>query len=270
MGGSLAFSIKQAKITKKIYGFDRDISNLKFAKKNKIIHDYDHKDFKLLANADLIIICTPISSYKKVLETINKFKKNEAIVTDIGSVKTDVLKSSSKFLTNSDQCFMGSHPLAGKEKSTINNYDKNLYTNAIVLLTPIAKTNKKIKVKISKFWLSLNCKILIIEPKLHDLVMSQTSHLPHLVSFALVNIILNSKSIKNIKEYTGGGFKDFARLAHSDSLMWKDICLSNKKNIADSIALLIKELQNIKTKISKSDDALLKYLQQTKVKLNKK
>ena len=100
--------------------------------------------------------------------------------------------------------------------------------------------------------------------------MSQTSHLPHLVSFALVNIILNSKSIKNIKAYTGGGFKDFARLAHSDSLMWKDICWSNKKNITKSIILLIKELQDIKKIINRNDSSLFKYLKDTKIKLNKK
>ena len=270
MGGSLAYSIKQAKAANKIYGFDKDIKNLKYAKKNKIINDYDSKDFKLLSKADLIIICTPLSSYKKVFEIINKYKKDDAILTDIGSAKSDIIKLSSKILSNNDQCFIGSHPLAGKEKSTINYYDKNLYTNSVILLTPTSKTCKKLNARLNKFWSSLKCKVLSIEPEIHDLVMSQTSHLPHLVSFALVNIILNSKSINNIKTYTGGGFKDFARLAHSDSLMWRDICLSNKKNITKSIILLIKELQNIKDRINRNNSSLLKYLKDTKIKLNKK
>ena len=270
MGGSLACSIKQAKVANKIYGFDREIKNLKYAKKNKIINDYDSKDFKLLSKADLIIICTPLSSYKKVFGIINKHKKDDAIVTDIGSAKSDIIKLSSKLLKNNNQCFIGSHPLAGKEKSTINNYDKDMYKNSIILLTPTSKTDKKLNTNVCEFWSSLKCQVLSIEPEVHDLVMSQTSHLPHLVSFALVNIILNSKSIKNIKAYTGGGFKDFARLAHSDSLMWKDICWSNKKNITKSIILLIKELQDIKKIINRNDSSLFKYLKDTKIKLNKK
>ena len=270
MGGSLASSIKKAKITKKIFAYDKDIKSLKYAKKNNLINDYDSDDFKLLSEADLILICTPLSSYKKVFEMINKYKKDDAVITDVGSAKSDVIKISLKILNDSEQCFIGSHPLAGREKSSIHNYDKNLYKNAIILLTPTLNTDRNIKAKINKFWLSLKCKTLSIEPEIHDLVMSQTSHLPHLVSFALVNIILNNKSVKNIKNYTGGGFKDFARLAYSDSLMWKDICASNNKNISKSITLLIDELQNIKKKINNKDTSLFKYLKDTQLKLNKK
>ena len=147
------------------------------------------------------------------------------------------------------------------------NSELGVFKNSVVLITPINSKDIALVKKISKFWGKLKCKIFIIDPNTHDLVLSETSHLPHLVSFALVNIILNTKSIKNISDYTGGGFKDFARLAHSDSKMWRDICFSNEKNIIRSINLLKKELDLIKSLVSNKDKRLAKYLRDIKIKL---
>ena len=149
-------------------------------------------------------------------------------------------------------------------------YEKNLFEKAVVLITPVEKTKKTLINKVSKFWKAMKCKVKNISPELHDLVLSETSHLPHLVSFALVNIILNTKSIKNIKDYTGGGFRDFARLAHSDGIMWNDICGTNEKNIITSINMLIKELNLIKNMVKSDDKSLQLYLNGIKTKLDKK
>ena len=149
------------------------------------------------------------------------------------------------------------------------NSDPSLFQKSVILITPLESKDITLVKKISKFWKKFNCKVFIINPKTHDLVLSETSHLPHLVSFALVNIILNTKSINNISDFTGGGFKDFARLAHSDSSMWADICFSNEKNIIKSINLLKKELDQIKSLIMKNDKKLIKYLKDTKLQLEK-
>ena len=147
------------------------------------------------------------------------------------------------------------------------NSDLDVFKNSVILITPIENKDSNLAKKISKFWKKFNCQIFTIDPKTHDLVLSETSHLPHLVSFALVNIILNTKSIDNISDYIGGGFKDFARLAHSDSKMWRDICFSNEKNIIRSINLLKKELDLIKSLVSNKDKRLAKYLRDIKIKL---
>lgn len=266
MGGSLAGAVKKSKMAQKIYAFDINKSNLSFAKKNKIIDDYDQNDFKYLSNADLIIICAPIGAYKKIFNNIKKYKKPDAIITDIGSTKTEIANIYKSIFNKNSNCFIGSHPLTGKESSTVKNSDALLFNGAVVLLTPVTDDINLIK-SIGEFWRKLACKIFVLNAKQHDLVLSETSHLPHMVSFALVNIILNTKSIEKIGDFTGGGFRDFARLAHSDSTMWQDICISNSKNIVKSINRLKKELDLIKSLINKKDKKLFKYFQNIKLKL---
>ena len=270
MGGSLASSIKNKKLAKKIYAYDKNINSLKYAKDKKLINDYDSKNFKYLSESDFIIICAPLNAYKNIFNTIKKYKKSSAIITDIGSTKQNIINISKLTIANHEECFVGSHPLTGKETSTIMSYEKNLFDKAMVLITPMEKTKKSLVSKISKFWRAMKCKVKNISPELHDLVLSETSHLPHLVSFALVNIILNTKSIQNIKDYTGGGFRDFARLAHSDGIMWSDICMTNEKNIITSINMLMKELILIKSMIKSNDKSLRLYLNGIKTKLDKK
>jgi prephenate dehydrogenase len=258
--------VKKSKITQKIYAYDISKSNLSFAKKNKIIDNYDQDDFKHLSNADLIIICAPIGAYKKIFNNIKKYKKPDAIITDIGSTKTEIANIYKSIFNKNSNCFIGSHPLTGKESSTVKNSDALLFNGAVVLLTPVTDDINLIK-SIGEFWRKLACKIFVLNAKQHDLVLSETSHLPHMVSFALVNIILNTKSIEKIGDFTGGGFRDFARLAHSDSTMWQDICISNSKNIVKSINRLKKELDLIKSLINKKDKKLFKYFQNIKSKL---
>ena len=246
MGGSLALAIKKHKIAKYIYAYDKCQISLDYGKSKKIITDYDTTDYKYLKNADIIFVCTPIGSYKKALSVIKNFKKNTAIITDIGSTKSLVNKYAEQILSDNESNYIGSHPLTGKEVSSIENSSHDLYRSAVVLITPILNTSPKTKSTIKKIWSNIKSKVHIIPPDIHDHVMSLTSHLPHLVSFALVNIILSNNAIDNIKKYTGGGFKDFARLANSDPIMWADICKSNKKNIISSVNLLKKELDTIK------------------------
>jgi len=266
MGGSLAGAVKKSKVAHKIYAYDISKSNLSFSKKNKIIDNYDQDNFKYLSNADLIIICAPIGAYKKIFSNIKQYKKPDAIITDIGSTKTEIVDIYKSIFTTNSNCFIGSHPLTGKESSTVKNSDTSLFSDAVVLLTPASDDINLIK-SIGRFWRKLACKTFVLNAKQHDLVLSETSHLPHMVSFALVNIILNTKSIEKIGDFTGGGFRDFARLAHSDSTMWQDICLSNSKNIVKSINRLKKELDLIKSLINKKDKKLFKYFQNIKLKL---
>ena len=269
MGGSLAKCIKKKNISKKIYAYDIDKESLAYAKKNRIITDFDVNNFKYLSNTDLIVICTPVSSYNLIFKKLKKYKKNTAIITDIGSTKANIIRAYKQVFKNDLTSFVGSHPLTGKELSMVKNSDSEIFKKSLVLMTPVLRDNIKLEEKISKFWKKLGCQVSLIDANKHDLVLSETSHLPHIVSFALVSIILNTQSINNIEDYTGGGFKDFARLAHSDSIMWKDICSSNDKNIIKSINLLKKELDVIKKIISKKDNSLINYLKLLKTKLEK-
>ena len=253
IGGSIAHSLKDNKISKNIFAYDTNNKSLIFAKKNKIINDYDDSSFKYLKQADLIIICTPISAYKKIFEIIKIHKNRDCIITDVGSTKVSVIKDIIKVFGEEQKYFTGSHPLAGREKSGIRYAQPDLFLNATVIITPTRKTNILCQNKIKRFWRKLGCKVEILTPLLHDIIMSETSHVPHLVSYSLVNSIFKNRNIKKIHNFTGGGFKDFSRIACSDPVMWRDICKYNKRNIISSLDSFINDLKSLKIRLTKND-----------------
>jgi len=129
MGGSLARSIKEMNISNKVYAYDTDKKSLSYAKKYKIIDNYDNTNFKYLSDADLIIICTPVSCYKAIFRNIKKFKKSNAIITDIGSTKSTIIDGYNSVFKNNEGSFIGSHPLTGKESSSVINSDLDVFKN---------------------------------------------------------------------------------------------------------------------------------------------
>ncbi|MEC9206173.1 MAG: prephenate dehydrogenase/arogenate dehydrogenase family protein [Pseudomonadota bacterium] len=269
IGGSLALSIKKNKISKKIFAYDKDKKNLVFAKNKGLIDDYDNKNFKYLEQADLIIISTPISAYKSVLKRIKKFKNKNCIITDVGSTKTSILNDIDDIFGEEQKCFVGSHPLAGKEKSGVKNASLNLFLNATVIITPTKETDRPALSQVRKVWKKIGCRIEILNPFLHDIIMSETSHVPHLVSYSLVNSICNNKNVKNIHNFTGGGFKDFARIAKSDPTMWRDICKYNKKNIIAFLNVFVNNLKSLKSQIHQNNfQKLYSFFKKTRRKLS--
>ena len=254
MGGSLASSIKKNKLARNVYAFDSNKRSLSYAKKHKLIDDFDDSNFRLMSKSEFIIICSPVDCYDEIFKIVNDYSNEEAIITDIGSVKTNIVKSLKKVSKIMQNNFLGSHPLTGSEKCGIKNLHKNLYDDQYVLLTKY-NLNTRLFNKINLFWKKIGCKTLLISAKEHDMLLSITSHLPHIVSFVLVKKILSKCKSKDIKYFTGGGFRDFARLAHSDSHMWEAIISNNRDNINKSIDNFISELTSFK-KIIKSNKSI--------------
>ena len=232
---------------------DKNKKSLISAKQKKLIDAYDFSNFSHLQQADLIIVCTPIGAYRQIFKIIKKYMSKDCIITDVGSTKTSIVTEAEKIFGNKQKCFIGSHPLAGKEKSGVSNAESNLFLNTTVIITPTSKTNKNLLSKIKNFWKKIDCKVEILSPLLHDVIMSETSHVPHLISYSLVNSIFRNKNIKNIHNFTGGGFKDFARIAKSNPIMWRDICQHNKKNIAASLGLFINDLKSLRKQVQQND-----------------
>ena len=266
MGGSIASSIKNNNVTDNIIGYDINPNTLRYSMKNKFIDEVDDNNFLKLKKSDFIIICTPLSAYNDIFKIIKKYSPLKCLITDIGSTKVEVTDTAKKIFKNTDRIFIGSHPLAGKEKSGIKYANKDLFTGARVIIT--FENNNKSKI-VKNFWSNLGAKISIMSPKTHDLIVSKTSHVPHLLSYALVNTILKEKNIKNLNDFTGGGFKDFARIALSDPLMWKDISSTNKKNIIKSLDVLSNEFKLLKSMINKKNfKSLHRYFKNIKDKLS--
>jgi len=257
MGGSIAKAIRANNPRIKIFATDIDLKSLKYAKRMNIIDDFDSTEYLYLNKSDLIIICVPMLSYQSAIDTIKSHRKSESFITDIGSTKKEIssIMKKNKLINKN---FVGSHPLTGKEKVSVKNSSADIFDNSYVLISKITQSSKKSEKEITKFWRILNCKTIPITPESHDKILSMTSHLPHILSFILVDIISKNKMIDNIDSYSGGGFRDLARLAKSDITMWADILLTNKSNIISSITKFSDSLASFKKMISKGDSKKIK------------
>ena len=258
MGGSIAKAIRINNPKIRIFANDINLKSLKYAKRVNIIDDFDSGGYSYLSKSNFIIICVPMLSYKSVIDTIKLHRKSDSLITDIGSTKkaiSTIVKKNKSINKN----FVGSHPLTGKEKASIKYSSADIFDNSYVLISRTSQSSKKSEREIAKFWRTLNCKTISITPEAHDKILSMTSHLPHILSFILIDIISKNKMIDNLDSYTGGGFRDLARLAKSDITMWTDIFLTNKSNIISTISKFSDSLTSFKKLISKGDSKKIKH-----------
>ena len=258
IGSSVLRGVRDRKISKNIYVYEKSKKNISVIKKLKIkckIINKFNNDFK---NLDLIIICTPMSQYQNVITKINKYISNKTIVTDVGSTKESSSKQVRKLL-NKNKIWIPSHPIAGSEVSGAEYGNKNLFKNKWCVLIKEKNTNKKYLSKLKTFWKKLGSKVITMNSKQHDSVFSMTSHLPHLIAYNLVKTATDFEKKKkyNLIKYSAGGLRDFSRIAASNEIMWRDVFFSNQRNIIFAINLFIKNLNLFKKNINRKDDKQL-------------
>ena len=266
LGSSLLRRIHKKKLAKKIFVYEKSISNIAKIKKLKLPGVIVKTLKEGTIDSDLIIFCTPMSEYKRLIIKINKFIKPNTLITDVGSSKIETTKIIKKFLKK-DLNWIQSHPIAGSEVSGPENGKENIFVDKWCVLIKDQNT-KKIHLNIlSKFWKKIGSKVVVMSPEKHDKIFSITSHLPHLIAYNLVKSAQDFEKKQNfgLIKYSAGGLRDFSRIAASNEIMWRDIFFNNKKNISKAIDLFIKNLSAFKKDInSKNDKSILKKLVQTK------
>lgn len=267
IGSSIAQTYLNVNKRAKIFAFDKSNSlnkRLKLIKLNNINVLKSLDDIKN-HNIDLIIICTPVLKYLSIFKKINKLDHKNFIVTDVGSTKANIERIYKK--ENFKFRFVPAHPIAGIEKSGLENGFIGLFDNRYNIICPLPKTQKSDLNEIKKFWKSLSMKIEVMSSKEHDHVMSLTSHLPHIISYSLVLTAMKKEKTLNSKliKFSAGGFRDFTRVAGSDPEMWRDIFLANNKKIQKLTNSFIKELKIFSNSLSPNkSNQLLKKLEMTK------
>ncbi len=179
--------------------------------------------------------------------------KRGAIVTDVGSVKAGVVRELESLIQKSGAHFVGSHPMAGAEKTGVAAARENLFENAVCVLTPTKKSNANTVRKLEQFWKSLGARVLKLDAAQHDLLVSRTSHLPHVVAATLANLVLNPAHPPAQAALCANGFRDTTRIASGSPEMWRDIALANRKNISRSLDAFISDLQKFQRTLKKSD-----------------
>ncbi|MFC1709387.1 prephenate dehydrogenase [Candidatus Omnitrophota bacterium] len=236
IGGSLARAIKKRHVSKTVVGYFRNKNKLKKAVRNRLIDGGCSSIEESIKDSDLIILALPINQILNFMAKIKKIKKDNAIIIDVGSTKSNVVAAAQRLNLN----FVGTHPLAGSEKRGADFSSVELFENSNVLITPTKKTDKNSLIKIVQFWKKLNTKTFILSPKQHDKILASISHLPHVSSFCLMNSIPQ----KHLG-FGATGLKDSTRIALSDAQIWTDIFLSNRVEIIRSIKSLENQIKKL-------------------------
>ena len=265
IGSSILRAIKHKKLSKKIFIFEKSKKNISKIKKIKSNCKFIKNINKEIYDVDLVIISTPMSEYKKIIQKLNNTLKPNALVTDVGSTKQNLIKLKNKNLSKKIHWIL-SHPIAGSEVSGPEYGNKNLFLNKWCVIIKEKKQNLKKLNLIKKFWKKLGSKVVLMNANDHDNIFSITSHLPHLIAYNLIKTAQDSEKIqrKNLIQYSAGGLRDFSRIAASNEVMWRDIFFSND-NIIKSINLFTKNLNTFKKIIqNKNNKKLLSRLSNSK------
>lgn len=254
IGGSLALALKKAGVVEEIIGCSRDENHLKQAVNLGVIDDYQLDPKLAAADADVIFLSVPMRAMEKVMSSFKSVVTSDTIITDGGSSKASVVAAAKNVFGDVPENFVPGHPIAGREKSGVTAAIDSLYENHKVILTPLEHTNSAAVQRVKQMWETVGAHVETLDVQQHDRVLAATSHLPHVVAYAMVDTLSQTTFVDEIFHYAAGGFRDLSRIASSDPTMWRDICLENKAALLEMVAAYQRTLDTIKTKIE-SDDA---------------
>ena len=254
IGSSIARAIKKNHLCKSLVAHDKSKLVLKKILKLKITRLIEPNLKKSVKDSDLVIICTPLGTYKNIVSVIRNNLKKNSILTDVGSAKIFVTKTVSK-LINKNTIWIPAHPVAGTEQSGPEAGFADLFKNRWCIITPLNKKNPTSLKKLNNFWKRIGSKVQHMSAEHHDKVMAITSHIPHLIAYNIVGTAANlEKDTKSeVIKYSASGFRDFTRIASSDPTMWRDIALNNRKQILHMLEKFSLDLSNLKRAITKKD-----------------
>ena len=261
IGSSIARAIKKHGLSKKVVSSNRSESINKKVIELKIVDEASSDTKKICKDSDLIIISTPLSSYEEVILKIKNSLKSGSILTDVGSVKENIISLVEKNVPENIS-WISSHPIAGTEESGPEAGFYELFKNRWCILTPSKKSKDKDIKLLETFWKKIGSKVDIMNAKQHDYILSITSHIPHLIAYNIVNTALSvqDKKESDVVKYSAGGLRDFTRIAASNPIMWRDVFIQNKRNTSKMIDKFIENLEDLKKAIESEDGKKLEQI----------
>lgn len=255
IGGSFALALKRAQVVTQIVGLDRDSTSLNLAKSLGII-DHSTDDIELaVADADLILIATPVAQTATILSAIYPYLQAHTVVTDAGSTKSDVVLAARASLKEKIAQFVPAHPIAGREKNGPEAAISDLYAGKKVVITALPENATQTLRLVEQAWAACGAIIHHLSPQEHDQVFASVSHLPHLLAYALVDDIAEKPHADRLFQYAASGFRDFTRIAGSSPEMWRDISLANRDAIVQELDSYSAKLQQLRASLLANDSA---------------
>ncbi len=257
LGGSLGLAIKQHRLASRVEGYVRRSASIEECERLALV-DHATRDLaRAVKDADLVVLCTPLGRMRDLVEKMLPALKPGTIVTDVGSVKGSVIEEVEPLISSVGAHFVGSHPMAGGEKTGASAARADLFARAICIITPTAKSSSEAVRKVDEFWQALGSRTLKMPPNVHDDLVSRSSHLPHIVAAELANYVLSPAHPKEQATVCATGFRDTTRIASGSPEMWRDIAIANRKNLSRVLGVFIEDLEEFRLALENSDVKLI-------------
>jgi prephenate dehydrogenase len=265
IGGSLARALRRSGKRIEIVGYGRNHLNLQRALELGVIDRFETRLADAVHDADMVVVAVPVGATGRVLAEMREHLGAETIVTDVGSTKGSVIRAARAALGDALPAFVPGHPVAGNEQRGVEASTAGLFEDRAVLLTPLAETRPVAIARVRAMWQAAGARVIEMDAEHHDRILAATSHLPHVLAYTLVDTLARMDGSEEIFNYAAGGFRDFTRIASSDPLMWRDICVANRDAIIDALAQYRRGLDEVMKAIDDGDgEALMKLFERAK------
>ena len=253
IGGSFAKGLRESGLCREVVGVDLDAPSRKQAVALGVVDRCEEDLATACIGADVIQLAVPILAMEKVLARLARLDLGEAVITDVGSAKGNVVREARSVLGESLSRFVPGHPIAGSEQSGVEASNASLFRRHKVILTPLAETDPAALALVDRLWRTLEADVEHMPVERHDEVLAATSHLPHLLAFGLVDSLAKRNENLDIFRYAAGGFRDFTRIAGSDPTMWHDIFLANRDAVLRTLDTYRSDLDALRDAIAEGD-----------------
>ncbi len=260
IGGSVALALKRAGAVRHVVGCGRGRANLDKALELGVIDSIADTPEAAVAGADAVLLALPVGAMADSFARIATYLRPDALVTDAGSTKQDIVAAARAGLGARISQFVPGHPIAGAEHSGVTAARADLYANRQVILTPLYENPAASVERIADLWRATGARVATMNPETHDRVFAAVSHLPHLAAFALVDELAARDNAELYFEYAGSGFRDFTRIAASHPEMWRDIALANREPLQQELTAYIEALEQLRQRLAEADGSALEAL----------
>lgn len=253
IGGSFALGLKAAGMVEEVVGVGRRLSSLQEAVQLGLIDRIADSTYSEVADADLVLLATPVGQMPEIFANIVPQLGTHTIVTDAGSTKGDVVAAARAAFGDKIAQFVPAHPIAGAENSGPSAACANLYQGRKVVITPLPENSAAAVASVKAAWEASGANLYELSPEKHDQVFAAVSHLPHLLSFALVHDLAVRDDAAIFFDFAASGFRDFTRIAASHPEMWRDICLANRLSLLDELGRYEAQLHELRLALQAND-----------------
>ncbi len=257
LGGSLGLAIRQRNVASSVYAYVRRPESIAECEQAQAVTKATLDLGEAVKDSSLVIFCTPLGQMRELAQKMRPHLKSGTVVTDVGSVKESVVRELEPVFASIGCHFIGSHPMAGSEKTGVKAARGDLFENAVCLVTPTQRSDADAVCTVQNFWKEVGAQTIRLSPELHDDLVSRSSHLPHVVAAELANYVLSPVHPKEQSLVCASGFRDTTRIAASSPEMWRDISLANRKNLMRVLGVFIEDLQEFQHALERQDKSAI-------------